>query len=113
MEHLHPQLEAIDRELCQTPAGDLDALQRIIEKRAAVIQQTVALLDHLRAEDRDEFRSALRQSLHAGQNGLRQLILAKHMLATELGELKREQRLAANLASQGESPSSLGLNIRC
>lgn len=95
-------LEATDAEMNGAEMGDLARLQASIERRAELIQSAVAEMEQLRragAAVPEESRLAMERSVNAGMRTMRQIILAKHMLATELGRLKQEQQLLDSLST--------------
>lgn len=100
------ELAALDRTLKQTALGDVEALSKHVERRTALVQAAAAEIARLRQAGSVppvSTRAALERSMSDGMQSIRQIILAKHMLATELGRLKQEQRLLDALADQ-ESP---------
>lgn len=98
------QLEQVDRELLAAGLGDFPALEATLAKRAAVIQQAAEAMDALR-QPAAEHHAAFVRSREAGAQAMRQLILAKHLLSTELALLRQEQRLWDSLAGQSHSPA--------
>ncbi len=100
---LFEQLEQADRELLAAGFGDFPALEATLARRAAAIQQAVETMDALRPAA--GHHAALVRSREAGAQAMRQLILAKHLLSTELALLRQEQRLWDSLAGQSASPA--------
>ena len=98
------QLEQVDRELLAAGLGDFPTIEAMLAKRAAVIQQATQAMDALR-QPTAEHHAALVRSREAGAQAMRQLILAKHLLSTELSLIRQEQRLWDSLAGQSHSPS--------
>ncbi|MCC6392560.1 MAG: hypothetical protein IT167_18310 [Bryobacterales bacterium] len=98
------QLEQADRELLAAGLGDFPVLEAALARRAAAIQQAAETMDALR-QPTAEHHAALVRSHEAGAQAMRQLILAKHLLSTELALLRQEQRLWDSLAGQSHSPA--------
>lgn len=108
------ELGALDRALKQTALGDLPELTERIERRTAVVHAAAAEITRLRqagSAPPPSVRAALEQSSRDGMQTIRQIILAKHLLATELGRLKQEQRLLEALAG-GEQQFHGSVEIR-
>ncbi len=96
------QLSELDHALKQTATGDFDALAGRLERRAGLVRAAAAEITRLRDAAQPPpsgAREALEKSSQAGMHAMRQIILAKHMLSTELGRLKQEQRLLEALSS--------------
>ncbi|MCC6340899.1 MAG: hypothetical protein IT166_01805 [Bryobacterales bacterium] len=104
MTHFFEQLEQADRELLAAGFGDFPALEATLARRAAAIQQAMEDMDALRRPAAGH-HAALVRSREAGAQAMRQLILAKHLLSTELALLRQEQRLWDSLAGQSASPA--------
>ena len=103
-------LRQVDSALSATELGDFAALEATLEKRACLVRRAAAALDALRPVTPEQY-AALRRSHETGSAALRQLILAQHMLATELSQLKQEQRLWDTMSAQlgGSAPSRLNI----
>ena len=93
------ELEGVDADLVRTDAGDTERLALVLEKRNSLIGVATAAMDALRHPTLEQ-QVALRRSREAGVTAMRQLILAKHLLSTEIGLLKQEQRLWDTVAAQ-------------
>jgi hypothetical protein len=95
-------LETADAEMNGAEMGDLARLEASIGRRAGLIQSAVAEMEQLRrsgAPVPGESLLAMERSVNAGMRTMRQIILAKHMLATELGRLKQERQLLDSLSA--------------
>jgi hypothetical protein len=86
------ELESVDTDLVKTDVGDLEKLALVLEKRNRLIGVATAAMDALRQPNVEQ-QIALRRSREAGVTAMRQLILAKHLLSTEIASLKQEQRM--------------------
>lgn len=107
-------LQAADAEMNSIHTGDLDRLQASIERRALLIQNAVGEMEQMRRAGLPvpaEARQALEQSMKSGMHSMRQIILAKHMLATELGRLKQERQLLGALTGEQHRVGA-GLQLR-
>lgn len=98
------ELETVDADLAKADAGDLERLAAVLQKRNRLIGAATAAIDALR-QPTVEQQIALRRSREAGVAAMRQLILAKHMLSTEIASLKQEQRLWDTVSAQVASPA--------
>ncbi len=107
------QLARLDAAIRNLDTGDTGRLSVHLAERAELVQAAASEIARLRGEAQAipaGTREALERSSSAGMHGMRQLILAKHMLATELGKLKQEQRLFDAL-TYGEAPVRPRLEI--
>jgi len=102
---LFDDLQQTDASLLSAPMGEMDALGRLLKRRAALIERVVETIDTLRAATPEQ-HLALQRSHQAGSQTLRQLILAKHMLSSELSQLKREQCFFETMAGQAPAAHS-------
>ena len=93
------ELETVDRDLAKADAGDLGRLAAVLQTRNRLIGEATAAIDALR-QPTVEQQIALRRSREAGVAAMRQLILAKHLLSTEIASLKQEQRLWDTVSAQ-------------
>lgn len=93
------ELETVDADLAKADAGDLGRIAAALERRNRLIGQATSAIDALR-QPTVEQQIALRRSREAGVTAMRQLILAKHMLSTEIASLKQEQRLWDTVSAQ-------------
>lgn len=99
------ELETVDTDLAKADAGDLERLATVLLKRNRLIGAATAAIDALRQPTAEQ-QIALRRSREAGVAAMRQLILAKHMLSTEIASLKQEQRLWDTVSAQVGPPAS-------
>ena len=107
MTHLNSlllELERTDRALTSVPFGDFTAFAAILDTRGTLLHNASQAIDTLK-EAAPEYRIALVRSQEAASQALRQLILARHMLATEFSHLKQDQRLGDALRSQSDTPA--------
>lgn len=114
MKRVLEQLAASDAEMNAAEMGDLARLEASIGRRAGLIQSAVDQMERLRRSGEPvavETRQGLEQSARAGMQTIRQIILAKHMLATELARLKQEQQLLGALAGE-ESRTGMRFELR-
>ena len=93
------ELESVDLDLAKAGASDLTRLAGILRTRNRLIGEATAAIDALR-QPTVEQQTALRRSREAGIGAMRQLILAKHLLSTEIASLKQEQRLWDTVSAQ-------------
>ena len=93
------ELEDVDADLVKADVGDLEKLALVLQKRNRVIGEATAAMNALR-EPSAEQQIALRRSREAGMTAMRQLILAKHLLSTEIASLKQEQRMWDTVSAQ-------------
>ncbi len=93
------ELETVDADLAKTGNGDFARFSAVLEKRNRLIGQATAAIDALRQPTAEQ-QIALRRSREAGVAAMRQLILAKHLLSTEIASLKQEQRLWDTVSAQ-------------
>lgn len=93
------ELETVDADLAKADAGDLGRIASVLQQRNRLIGQATSAIDALR-QPTVEQQIALRRSREAGVTAMRQLILAKHMLSTEIASLKQEQRLWDTVSAQ-------------
>lgn len=93
------ELETVDADLAKADAGDLERLAAVLQKRNRLIGEATAAIDALRQPTAAQ-QLALRRSREAGVTAMRQLILAKHLLSTEIASLKQEQRLWDTVSAQ-------------
>lgn len=97
------QLETVDADLAKSNLGDLDSVAAVLEMRSRLIGQATAAIDALRQPTPAQ-EIALRRSRESGVTAMRQLILAKHLLSTEIASLKQEQRLWDTVSAQVKAP---------
>ena len=93
------ELEGVDADLVKTDASDLEKIAAVLQRRNRLIGEATAAIDALRQPTAEQ-QIALRRSREAGVTAMRQLILAKHLLSTEIGLLKQEQRLWDTVSAQ-------------
>lgn len=93
------ELEGVDADLVKTDTGDLEKIAAVLQRRNRLIGEATAAIDALRQPTAEQ-QIALRRSREAGVTAMRQLILAKHLLSTEIGLLKQEQRLWDTMSAQ-------------
>ena len=99
LDQILEQLHTVDNELAEAGLTDLDSVGAVLARRNQLISQATATIDSLR-QPTPEQQTALRRSREAGVSAMRHLILAKHILSTEIASLKQEQRLLTAVASQ-------------
>lgn len=102
-------LEEADERLANT--ADLKGLEEILDRRGKLIQEAAGLLA---ATPRPSQRhlEALTRSHSAYAQAARSLILARHMIATELAEVNRQQHLLERLAHTRPSQGS-HVDLQC
>jgi len=105
-------LDAVDGDLAKAGAGDLDHVAGVLGKRNALIGQAIAAIDALR-QPTPEQHIALRRSREAGVTAMRQLIMAKHLLSTEIASLKQEQRLWDTVSAQVKAEPNPRVDFEC
>ncbi|MBL8178544.1 MAG: hypothetical protein JNK48_27980 [Bryobacterales bacterium] len=93
------ELETVDADLAIADAWDLGRIAAVLERRNRLIGEATAAIDALRQPTAEQ-QIALRRSREAGVSAMRQLILAKHLLSSEIASLKQEQRLWDTVSAQ-------------
>ncbi len=89
-------LAAADNDLSLAATGDFVELQALLTRRGVLLEAIARRLEqHGQGTDpvAPRQREALEASSLAGARALRQLIVAKHMLASELNQLRQMERL--------------------
>lgn len=94
------QLESLDAVLATTSVADTTTFEALLHQRSHMISEIAALFTAQRPAD-PAAQTALRQSHQAGAAALRQLLMARHLLATEMSQLKQSQQLCDSVAAQG------------
>lgn len=105
------QLEVVDTALVTADPGDLPRITAVLEKRNHLIGRATAAIDALR-QPAPEQQIALRRSREAGVTAMRQLILAKHLLSSEIASLKQEQRLWDTISGQVDGAATPRVDIK-
>ncbi|MBI4903220.1 MAG: hypothetical protein HY820_06265 [Acidobacteria bacterium] len=106
LETLLAELAEVDRELASVNAaaaihGDgAEKLRGLLDQRAALIEKASGNMDTLRMATAEQ-QEQLLQSEQAGNELVRQLILAKHGLTQELMRVWQEQHLWGAMADSG------------
>lgn len=99
------ELTELDSTMRLLEIGDCGRLAASLERRNQLVQTAAAEIARLRGSGTPvpaDTQRRLQASADAGMHTMRQVILAKHMLATELGRLKQEQRLFEALSGGQE-----------
>src|SRR5215813_5243099 len=86
-------LRSIDNQLAAAPAGDFGSLESLLAQRARLLEQLTPLLGAQHLHD-------LEASHVAGLKAMRNLILTRHMIATEIAQLSQERHLAMSIAPE-------------
>ncbi len=110
MPELIKAIEQTDDALNSASLDDPDALFGCLNQRSKLILQATETIDDLRKRGHlvpPEAGAALKRSYERGDNTLRQLILAKHQIASQLTQLKQEQLLLNDLTVQPETQSRI------
>lgn len=93
------QLESLDAVLATTSVTDDTTFEALLERRSQMISRIAAVFTARRQAIPAE-QTALQQSYQAGAAALRQLLMARHLLASELSHLKQTQQLCDSVAAQ-------------
>lgn len=109
LEQTLSELSTSDRAMKVAAIGDLDLLTASLERRTELVRAAAGAIERLRQDAQQPpaaTREILEQCTRDGMHTMRQIILARHMLTTELGGLKRERRLLEALAGDRQQLGS-------
>lgn len=104
------ELGAVDEQLIGAAGHESDALGGLLDQRALLIEQAAATLGALHSVTAEQ-RQALARSERAGNALVRQLILVKHVLSSEIRQLEQEQRLWGAIRAVDSGQRSYQLDI--
>lgn len=102
LDRLLAELQEVDRRMGAVATGDLEEVAALLPHRGELVAAIAAALSEEQPQPGHE--AALEASVRAGMAAQRGVIVARHLIASEMGLAGQRQRLSSELAFHSAPP---------